>query len=62
MKHRIAVQEDSRGFYNVRLNGRVIGYGFTKEEASFYYRGIMTGIEEAGGKVELDDSIFAIFH
>lgn len=62
MTHRIEVKENDKGFYSILLNGRTKAYGLTEEEAGFYYRGIMVGIEEANGKVILDDSIFAIFH
>ena len=62
MEHLIQVKQDRHGFYSVKLNSRVIAYALTKEEASFFYRGIMLGIEEAGDKVFLGDSIFAIFH
>lgn len=58
----IAVKEDKNGFYSIELNARTVAYGLTKEEASFYYRGIMLGIEEANGKAILNDSIFDVFH
>lgn len=62
MTHRIKAKEDDKGFYSIWLNGRGKAYGLTKEEAGFYYRGIMVGVEEANNKVILDDSIFNIFH
>lgn len=60
-KHRIGAKKKN-GLYSIELNDRTVAYGLTKEEASFCYRGIMLGIEEANGKVILDDSIFDIFH
>jgi hypothetical protein len=62
MKHRIGAKEDTQGYISILLNGRVIAYGLDKDQASFYYRGAMTGIEETGNKVILEDSIFDIFH
>lgn len=62
MSHRIKVTEDNKGFYSIELNGHTKAYGLTKDQAAFYYRGIMMGIEEADNKIILDDSIFDIFH
>ncbi len=62
MKNTIAIEEDNKGFYAVYINGRNLAYGLTKEEAGWFYRGIMHGIEHVGQKVELDDSIFDVFH
>lgn len=62
MNHTISAKEDTKGYISIHLNGRTISYGMTKDEASTYYRGVMTGIEETGHKVILEDSIFDIFH
>ena len=62
MNHKIGAKEDAQGYYAIFLNGRAIAYGLNKDQAFYYYRGMMTGIEETGNKVILEDSIFDIFH
>jgi len=62
MEHKIGAKEDAQGYIAILLNGRTIAYGLDKDQASFYYRGIMHGIEEAGGKVFLEHGIFEIFY
>lgn len=63
MKHRIGIKEEKNGFYSIKLNGDVIAYGLSKDQASFYYRGIMKGIQaSSSAKIILEDSIFDIFH
>lgn len=45
------------GGLSVYLNGKCLGYGFNKNQADLFYRGIALGIEGMGGKYKiLNDS------
>ena len=61
MTHDIDIKEDKNGYYIVTINGRVLAYGLTKDEADWYIRGIEFGIEECGQTFLRSDNFYATF-
>jgi len=62
MQHKIGAKEYKNGYFSIQLNGQTIASCLTKDQALFFYRGMMNGIEQIGQKIILEDSIFALFH